>query len=229
MMSSISKVETPHVGTYNNMQQSVSPFYPSAPNLQYVNSNMPVDRGIGYATTSYSANYHQPSYATPHTTNVLTPYATVDIHNSASHLHGHSRISDKFAGAYMPSSNIVAYNASSTQLQNFGNTSLPKESESTMEQSLPEADVAALKKSLDQNKRISALCLEQHEKGLFLDYDAIKARVLQEDESLPIDRLCEEKYSSTPMHMSSPIVVPCYTPYTIAKFRQHSSFNAERV
>ena len=28
----------------------------------------------------------------------------------------------------MPSSNIVAYNASSTQLHNFGNTSLPKES-----------------------------------------------------------------------------------------------------
>ena len=34
-------------------------------------------------------------------------------------------------------------------------------------------------KSLAQNKRISALCLEQHEKGLFPDYAAIKARVLQ--------------------------------------------------
>ena len=68
----------------------------------------------------------------------------------------------------MPSSNIVAYNASSTQLQNFGNTSMPKECENTMDQSLPEADVAALKKSLAQNKRISDLCLEQHEKGFFL-------------------------------------------------------------
>ena len=42
-----------------------------------------------------------------------------------------------------------------------------------------EVVVAALK-SLAQNKRISALCLEQHEKGLFPDYAAIKARVLQE-------------------------------------------------
>ena len=67
----------------------------------------------------------------------------------------------------MPSSNTVAYNAYSTQFENFGNTrkSLPKESESIAEQSLPEAAVAALKKSLAQNKRISALCLEQYEKG----------------------------------------------------------------
>ena len=89
---------------------------------------------------------------------------------------------------------------------------VPKESESTVGQSLPEADVAALKKRLAQNKRISALCLGQHEKGLFPDYNAIKARVLQEDESLPIDRICEKKYSSTPMHMSSPIVATCYIP-----------------
>ena len=32
--------------------------------------------------------------------------------------------------------------------------------------------------SLAQNKRISALCLEQHKKGLFPDYEAIRARVL---------------------------------------------------
>ena len=95
----------------------------------------------------------------------------------------------------MPSSNTVAYNAYSTQFKNFGNTheSLPKESESVAEQSLPEAVVAALKKSLAQNKRISALCLEQYEKGLFPDYAEIKARVLQEDESLPIDKIGEQK------------------------------------
>ena len=87
----------------------------------------------------------------------------------------------------MPSSNIVAYDASSTQVHNFGNTSLPKESESIAEQSLPEAVVAALKKSLEQKKRISALCLKQYEKGLFPDYAAIKARVLQEDETTCID------------------------------------------
>src|SRR3954463_877356 len=80
MMNSVDRVETPHVGTYNNMQQSVSPFYSSAPNFQYVNSNMPVDRGIGHASTSYSANYHQPSYDTPHDTNPSVSYATVDIH-----------------------------------------------------------------------------------------------------------------------------------------------------
>ena len=165
MMSSGDRVETPHVGTFNNMQQSVSPFYSSAPNLQYVNSNMPVDRGIGYATTSYSANYHQPSYATPHATNLSAPYATVDTHNSASHLHGYSQISDQFIGAYMPSSKVVA-------------------------------EVAALERKIAQNNRISDICLELHLKGLFPDYDAIKARVLQKDESLSIDRPCQEKYSS---------------------------------
>ena len=48
------------------MQQSVSHFYSSATNLQYVNPNMPMDERIGHATTSYSANYPQPSYATHH-------------------------------------------------------------------------------------------------------------------------------------------------------------------
>jgi hypothetical protein len=57
LMSLTNQVETPHVGTSNSMQQSVSPFYSSATNLQYVNPNMPMDRGIGHATTSYSANY----------------------------------------------------------------------------------------------------------------------------------------------------------------------------
>ena len=126
-----------------------------------------------------STSYSQPSYTTPHVSNFSAPYTTVDAHNSAPHLHGHSRISEKFPGVHMPSSNIVAYDASSTQLHNFGNTSLTKESESIAEQSLPEAIVAALKKSLTQNKRISALCLEQYENGLFPDYAAIKARVLQ--------------------------------------------------
>ena len=85
----------------------------------------------------------------------------------------------------MPSSNIVAYNAYSTQFKNLGNTheSLPKESESVAEQSLPEAVVVAFKRSLAQNKRISTLCLEQYEKGLFPDYAAIKARILQGDET----------------------------------------------
>ena len=37
--------------------------------------------------------------------------------------------------------------------------------------------------------------------GCFLDYDAIKARVLQEDKFLPIDRIGEQKYGSTTMCM----------------------------
>ena len=89
MMSSVNQVETPHVGTFNGMQHSVSSFYSSATNLQHVNPNMPVDRGIGHATTSYSANYPQTSYATPHATSFLPPYTTVDVHNSAPHLNGH--------------------------------------------------------------------------------------------------------------------------------------------
>ena len=139
-----------------------------------------MDGRIGHATTSYSASYSQPSYATHHVSKFSASYATVDVHNSAPHLHGHSRISENFTGTHVPSSNTVAYNAYSTQFKNFGNTheSLPKESESIAEQSLPEAIVAALKKSLAQNKRINALCLEQYEKGLFPDYAAIKARVL---------------------------------------------------
>ena len=56
MLSMGNQFGTPHVGTFNNIQQSVSPFYSSATNLHYVNSNMPVNRGIGHVTTSYSAN-----------------------------------------------------------------------------------------------------------------------------------------------------------------------------
>ena len=115
----------------------------------------------------------------------------------------------------MPSSNIVAYNAYSTQFKNFGNTheSLPKESKSVAEQSLPEAVVAATKKSLAQ-KRISALCLEQYEKGLFPDYAAIKARVLQEDETSSIDSIGERAYGYTAVHTPPPSTAANYTPPT---------------
>ena len=69
-----------------------------------------------------------------------------------------------------------------------------------------EVALAALK-CLAQNKKISAIFLEQHDKGLVLDYEAIRARVLKEDEVLPIER----KYSTT-VHKSSPIIATCYTP-----------------
>ena len=48
--------------------------------------------------------------------------------------------------------------------------------------------LAALK-TLAQNKKISAICLRKHEKGLVPDYDAIRARVLKEDKVLPIDQI----------------------------------------
>ena len=114
----------------------------------------------------------------------------------------------------MPSFNIVANDASSRQLHNFGNTSLTKESESIAEQSLPEAIVAALKKSFAQNKRINALCLEQYEKGLFPDYAAIKARVLQEDETSSIGSIGERAYGYTEVRTPPPTTTTYYTPPT---------------
>ena len=183
MMGLVNQFETLNVKISYSIQESVSPFYSSATNLQYTSSTMPMDGRIGHATTSYSASYSQPSYTTPHDSNFSAPYTTVDVHNSTSDLPGHSRMNVNFTGAVVP--NIVE----------------------------DEVVVAALK-SLVQNKRISALCLEQHEKGLFPDYAAIKARVLQEDESLPIDKIAKQKYGFTIMHLPSPSTTSYYTPPT---------------
>ena len=56
MMSSVNKFEIPHVRISNVMQESVSPFYSSASNVQYTNPTMPMNERIGHATTSYSAS-----------------------------------------------------------------------------------------------------------------------------------------------------------------------------
>ena len=130
MMSSVNQIETSHVGSSNSIQQSVLSFYSQATNLQYMNQSMLVYREIIHATTSYSANYPQPSYATPYVIDSLASYATVDIHNSAPHLHAYSRISGNPAGAHLPLPNTVAYNLDPTQLNDFGDISLPKESNS---------------------------------------------------------------------------------------------------
>jgi hypothetical protein len=74
MMGLGNQFETPHVKISNSIQESVSPFYSSATNLQYVNPTLPMDGRIGHAT-SYSASYSQPSYATPHVNNFSAPYA----------------------------------------------------------------------------------------------------------------------------------------------------------
>jgi hypothetical protein len=68
------------------------------------------------------------------------------------------------------SSNTVAYNACSTQFKNFGNThdSLPKESESIAEQSLPEAVVAALKRAWHKTRGLVLFALNNMKRGCFL-------------------------------------------------------------
>ena len=135
-----------------------------------MNPTLPMDWRIGHATTSYSTSYSQPSYATPHFSNFSAPYATVDVHNLAPHLHGHSRISENFTGTHVPSSNTVAYNAYSTQFENFGNTheSLPKESESIVEQSLPGVLVAALKRAWHKTRKLVLFALKNMKRGCFL-------------------------------------------------------------
>ena len=72
-LSLVNQVETPYVGAFSNIQQSVSPFYASASSTQYVNSSMntPMDKEIGHATTSYLANYPQTPYATSYVTNIF--------------------------------------------------------------------------------------------------------------------------------------------------------------
>jgi hypothetical protein len=94
MMSSVNEYEIPNVRNFSSMQDSVSSFYSSV-DTQYMVSdlNMPMDREIGHASTSYLANYSGPSYVAPYVINFLAPYATGDTHNSAPHLHnGYSRI-----------------------------------------------------------------------------------------------------------------------------------------
>jgi hypothetical protein len=134
VMNSVNQYETPNVINFNSMQNSVSPFNLSANNLQYVDSpkHMPMDRTIDHVNTSCLSNYSQPSHAIPYVTNFSVPYASGDIHNSATHLHnGYSRIYENSVQDHMSSSNTVACHTSRTKVQNFGNTqvSLPKNNE----------------------------------------------------------------------------------------------------
>jgi hypothetical protein len=87
--------------------------------------------------------------------------------------------------------------------------------------------LAALE-NLAQNKKINALCLEQHEKGSVHDYEAIRSTVLQEDKVLPTDQIGERKYGSTTAHTSSPISAACYTPPIQLKKNWEHQFIAER-
>jgi hypothetical protein len=134
VMNLVNQYETPNVTNFNNIQNNVSPFYSSANNLQFFASpsHMPMDGATCYGTSSYLANYSEPSYVTPYVTNFLAPYATPDIHYSAEHLHNnYSRISENSIGALVASSDTVACDTPPKQLQNFGNTqlSLPKYTE----------------------------------------------------------------------------------------------------
>jgi hypothetical protein len=134
VMNSVNQYEAPNVINFNNMQNNVSPFYSLANNLQFFASPsyMPLDSATCYGTSSYLANYFEPSYVTPYVTNFSAPYATSAIHNSATHLHtACRRISENSIGAHVTSSHTVACDTPPKQLQNFGNTqlSLPKNAE----------------------------------------------------------------------------------------------------
>ena len=103
MMGVSDQYMAPHV------QEGISQFCPSVASSQYAGSspNMPMDGVIGHASISYSANYPQPSYATPCVTNFSAPCETGDIHNSALHL-GYIRISGDSKGAQVHPSSVVA-------------------------------------------------------------------------------------------------------------------------
>jgi hypothetical protein len=89
VMNLVNQYETPNVTNFNNIQNNVSPFYSSVNNLRFFASpsHMPMDCVTCYGTSSYLANYSESSYVTPYVTNFSAPYATSDIHYSATHLH----------------------------------------------------------------------------------------------------------------------------------------------
>jgi hypothetical protein len=119
VMNSVNQYEAPNVINFNNMQNNVSPFYSSANNLQFFASpsHMPMDSTTRYGTSSYLTNYSEPSYVTPYVTNFLAPYATSDIHNSATHLHtACSRISENLIGAHVALSDTIACDTPPKQL-----------------------------------------------------------------------------------------------------------------
>ena len=60
MMSLVNRFETPDVKISNSIQESVSPFYSSATNLQYVNRTLPMDGRISQllAIRPVTLNHH---------------------------------------------------------------------------------------------------------------------------------------------------------------------------
>lgn len=141
---------------------------------------IPMDVGIGHATTSYLDGYSQPSYATPHVTDFSAPYATSDIHYSAPHLHnGYSRLSGTSIGANVPSSSIVAYGTSPSQLQSFGNRSLPKDTKSIVRQSYAGLDELKerLLSSFHEFEALHRQLIERpHDPATIQAYEAYKKR-----------------------------------------------------
>jgi hypothetical protein len=112
MMTSVTQYETPNVKKISSLQDSVSSFYSSVDSSEYIVSPayMSMDREIEHATTSYLANYPEPSYVASYVTNFSAPYATGDIHNSAPHLHNaYSRINGNSIEAQVPSCSAAAY------------------------------------------------------------------------------------------------------------------------
>ena len=68
-------------------------------------------------------------------------------------------------------------------------------------------------KNLAQNKKISAICLEQHDKGLVPDYEAIRARVLKKTKCCRLIKMSRENIQQrcTCLHLSLQHVIhPLY-------------------
>jgi hypothetical protein len=59
-------------------------------------------------TTSYFTNYSRPSYVATFVTNFSTPYATRDIHNSATHIHNDYNQTSKVTHALARLDNLWA-------------------------------------------------------------------------------------------------------------------------
>ena len=162
-------------------QEGISQFYPSAANSQYAGLSPNMPMNGGIGHASVSYLAGYPQ------TSYTTP---CDINCSVAYETKNIHDSDHLCGY-----GRVNGDSAGAYVPNIAGD---------------EVALAALK-SLAQNKKISAIFLEQHEKGLVPDYEAIKARVLKEDEVLPIDQIGVRKYSTT-VHMSSPIIATCYTP-----------------
>ena len=120
----------------------------------------------------------------------MAPYATIGIHNSALHLHANSRIIENSIVSHVPSPSTIAYNVSPPQLQNFGDISLSKESNSVWEQFYPDW---VIKKNLTSFwDECNVVLHELTKEGRPINSTAIQARLCQKEKALGVDRIVKK-------------------------------------